>query len=303
MADGLAGKRVVVTGSSQGIGREVALRLAAEGASVVVNGSGSTPGALEGVVSEILAAGGRAVACPGSVAEPETAERLVDACVRSFGGLDVLINVAGVAEPPRSSILNIGLEDWRRQIDVHLNGTFYACRAAARLMAGQRSGVIINTSSHGFQGIYGGTGYAAAKGATNSLTYALAKDLAEHGVRVNAVCPGARTRLSTGPEYEESIRTLHARGLLDDAMMKASLNPAGPEFVAALYAYLASDLADGITGKLFSGAGGYVGLFDGPSERPLAFRKVSAGEGWSLDELHAALAKALRPAEAGQSAA
>lgn len=297
MSKPLQDKKAVVTGSTLGIGRAVALRLASEGASVVVNGSGSVPGALQEVVDAIKSAGGRALGVAASVADPDIGQRLIDACVAEFGGLDILINVAGIVEPRGSSILNISLEDWHRQIEVHLHGTFYTCRAAAPIMAKQGHGVIVNTSSHGFQGIYGGTGYPAGKGATNSLTYALAKDLAEHGIRVNAVAPGARTRMSSGPEYEASIRSLIERGLLDDATAKASLNPPGPEQVAALYAWLASDLSAPVTGKVFSGTGGYVGLFMDPKEKPMAFRKISGGEGWSLQDLTIEVGRFFQPDE------
>src|SRR5699024_10434612 len=132
---------------------------------------------------------------------------------------------------------------------------------AAPIMAKQKHGAIINTSSHAFLGMYGGTGYAAGKGATNSLTWAMAMDLKEHGVRVNAICPGAKTRLSTGDDYEELIKNLNQRGLLNDSLMDQSLNPPDPSYVAALYAYLVSDAAQDISGRLFWAAGGYLGMF------------------------------------------
>ena len=281
----LLNKRAVVTGSSLGIGRAVAMRLAAEGAKVIVNGSGSVPGALEAVVADIAAAGGTAIAVPGSVADPEVGKRLIDTCVSEFGGIDILINVAGIIEPVGSSILNISLEDWHRQIDVHLHGSFYTCRIAAPIMAAQKYGSIVNTGSHAFTGVYGSTGYAAGKGATYSLTYALAKSLVEFGVRVNAVCPGAKTRMSTGADYEATIHSLNARGLLDDVTAQASLNPEPPELVAALYAWLASDASAPVTGKIFSAAGGYVGVFVEPKEEPLAFRNAAADGGWTLQAL------------------
>jgi NAD(P)-dependent dehydrogenase (short-subunit alcohol dehydrogenase family) len=147
--------------------------------------------------------------------------------------------------------------------------------------------VIVNTSSHAFLGTFGGTGYPAGKGAVVSLTFAMAAELAEHGVRVNAVCPGARTRLSTGADYEDHLAQLNRRGLLDDLTLAASLDPGTPEHVAALYLYLASDLAEDITGRIFVGAGGYVGRFPVPEPELLAWRDHTSNPPWSLTELDA----------------
>lgn len=255
----LVGRVVVVTGASLGIGRAVALRCVAEGASVVVNARGVE--SLDEVVAAIAAQGGGAVAVRGSVADHSVAGEVIDAALDHFGGIDALVNCAGVAEPPGSSILDIDPDEWRELIEVHLTGTFNTCQHAARVMVSQGHGTIVNTSSHAFLGVYGGTGYPAGKGGTNSLTFAVAADLAEQGVRVNVVCPGARTRLSTGSDFEAHVVDLHRRGLLDDAMRDASLNPAPPAHVASLYAYLASDASAPITGEMFWGSGPYAGRF------------------------------------------
>ncbi len=279
----LAGKRVVVTGSSMGIGQAVAIKLAEEGANVVVNARGEK--GLEETLAAIKAKDGTAIASCGSVADYDYAGELIKTCVDQFGGIDVLINCAGIAEPQGSNILDIPHADWKQLIDVHLHGTFNTCRHAAPLMVQQKSGVIINTSSHAFLGMYGGTGYAAGKGATNSLTWAMAMDLQEHGVRVNAVCPGAKTRLSTGDDYEELIKNLNQRGLLDASLMEQSLNPPDPSYVAAFYAYLASDAAADITGRLFWAAGGYIGLFHRNGDELLGFKNHEFHPPWTLDEI------------------
>jgi 3-oxoacyl-[acyl-carrier protein] reductase len=289
VTDHLRGTTAIVTGSSQGIGREVALRLAREGAAVVVNGTGADPEALPSLVADIEADGGRAVAVTGSVAEPETAEALVASAHDAFGRVDALVNVAGIAEPPKSSVLSISVEEWAQLVVVHLHGTFLTCRAVAPLMTSSRGGVIVNTTSHAFTGMYGGTGYAAAKGGVNSLTYALAADLAEHGIRVNAVAPGARTRLSSGPDYEATIASLHERGVLGDDMRDASLGVAPAEFVAPIYAFLASAASAPITGTVFSASGMYVGRFGAPREELLAWEDGLADGGWSIDALREAL--------------
>lgn len=283
----LAGKRVVVAGASVGIGRAVAMRCAAEGASLVVNARGEA--SLADSVAAIEATGAAVVGVAGSVADPAVAERLVATAVEHFGGLDALVNCAGIPEPAGSSILDISPAQWQELVDVHLTGTFNTCQHAARAMVGQGGGgSIVNTSSHAFLGIFGGTGYPAGKGGTNSLTFALAAELAEHGIRVNAVCPGARTRLSTGDDYEAHIARLHDRGMLDDLLRDASLDPAPPEHVASLYAFLVSDAAAGVTGELFWGAGPFAGRF--PRPQPTFDFVGDAAAPPSIDELAAALA-------------
>ena len=255
----LEGRRVVVAGASVGIGRAVASRCAAEGAAVVLNARSEE--SLAETVASLAADGHTAIGVAGSAADHDVAGRLVAAAVDELGGIDTLINCAGIAEPVGSSILDIDPADWQELIDVHLTGTFNTCQHAARAMVAQGHGTIVNTSSHAFLGMYGGTGYPAGKGGTNSLTFAIAAELAEHGIRANAVCPGGRTRLSTGADFEAHVERLHARGLLDDTMREASLSPAPPEHVAALYAFLASDASAPLSGELFWGAGPFAGRF------------------------------------------
>lgn len=279
----LQGTGAVVAGSSRGIGRAVALALAREGAHVFVNGRSEPE--VEEVVELIRADDGEATPFIGSVADFDVAGELVARCEDEAGGVDVLVNCVGIAEPPGASILDLSFDDWERLIAAHLTSTFNTCRHAAPRMEARRRGSIVNTASHAFLGIYGGSGYPAGKGGTVSLTRAMAAELREHGIRVNAVCPGARTRLSTGDAYLEHIESLHARGLLDDMVRTASLDPPGPEHVGPLYAFLASDLADGISGRIFSGAGGYVGVFDGPAESLIAFRDAAREGPWDVATL------------------
>lgn len=284
----LAGRAALVTGSSQGIGREAALALASAGARVVVNGTPDASGrsrAAEAVADEIAARGGTAVACAGSVADFAAAGALVERCVSEFGAIDVLVNCAGVPEPDGASILDMSADDWRAVVDVHLGGTFHCCRHAAPYMVARRAGAIINTSSHSFTGMYGGVAYPAAKGGVTSLTFALATELRDRGVCVNAVCPGGKTRLSTGPGYERRIQDLHARGILTDALRDISLEPPDPRFAAPIYAFLASDRARGITGRVFSASGGYLGVFAQGSEKLLAYRDHRGAEPWRVGEI------------------
>jgi len=287
----LGGKAAAITGSSRGIGRSVARTLAAEGAAVVINGRDAS--IVEETASELEAEGARVARFVGSVADDSNAGRLIECCRDSFGAIDILINCAGIAEPEDSSILSITPDEWREQIDSHLTATFNTCRHAARQMVERRSGAIVNTSSSAWLGIYGGTGYPAGKGGVNSLTFSIARQLEDRDVRVNAVCPGARTRLATGPAYEARIRDLHARGILSDALRDASLAPPGPEHVGPLYAFLAGERARPLTGRLFTASGGYVGLQTGVgSETLLAYRDIADGP-WPVEELARRIEKKL----------
>ena len=207
----LAGRGAVVVGGSRGIGAAVAALLAQHGAGVVVNGRDAD--AANSTTEGITAAGGRAVAHPGSPSDQQIADSLVDRCIDEFSGIHVLVNCAGIAEPPGSSILDISSAQFAELLDAHLGTVFATCRAAAPRMVAQGGGSIVNSSSFAFLGDYGGTGYPAGKGAVNSLTLAIAAELKEHGVRANVVCPGAKTRLSTGPDYVAHITDLHRRGL------------------------------------------------------------------------------------------
>jgi 3-oxoacyl-[acyl-carrier protein] reductase len=286
----LAGQTAVVSGGSRGVGRAVAELLCELGAAVVVNGRDAD--AVEETVAAITASGGRATAVVGAANEEAIAAALIDKCTSAFGRLDILINCAGVAEPPGSSILDISPEEFDHLIGAHLGTVFHTCRIAARMMAAQGHGAIINTSSVAFLGDYGGTGYPAGKGAVNALTMAIAAELKSTGVRANVVCPGARTRLSTGVDYEKHIEDLHRRGLLDEMTMRASLDSAPAEFVAPIYAYLASELASDVTGQIFVAAGGFVGRFDRPTPSLLAYRDHHDAAPWSVQDLHKMLSTA-----------
>jgi NAD(P)-dependent dehydrogenase (short-subunit alcohol dehydrogenase family) len=285
----LAGRAAVVVGGSRGIGKEVAALLASYGASVVVNGRDAA--VAQETASAITRAGGQAVAHPGSPADEDVAAALIGSCVDAFGRIDILINCAGIAGRHNSSILDVTTAEFGEFLDSHLWTVFQTCRAAAPRMVEQGSGTIVNTSSFAFLGDYGGTGYPAGKGAVNAFTMAIAGQLKSHGVRANVVCPGAKTRLSTGPEYETHIDTLHRRGLLDEASKAVALDAPPAEHAAPLYAYLASDLAAGITGEIFVAAGGFVGRFKRPAQALIAYRDHTDSQPWSIEELHQRVTK------------
>lgn len=246
--------------------------------------SGRDPEAVNAAAQRVSGVG-----VAGSPAEPEVADALVDRCVREFGSIDILINCAGTAEPPGSSILTVTSAQFRELLDAHLGTVFETCRAAAPRMVAQGGGAIVNTSSFASLGDYGGTGYPAGKGAVNGLTLAIAAELREHRVRANVVCPGAKTRLSTGPDYEGHVRELNRRGLLDDVSLQGALDAGPPEYVAPTYAYLAGDLARDVTGRIFIAAGGFVGEFTRQSPTFLGYRDHHDSPPWTVEELHGML--------------
>ena len=279
----LNGFGAVVVGGSRGIGAAVATLLAELGAGVVVNGRDAD--AVDETVGAITAAGGLALGLTGSAADEEIATALIALCENEFGRINALVNCAGAAEPTGSSILGITPADFRDLIDIHLGTVFATCRAAAPRMVAHGGGSIVNTSSFAYLGDYGGTGYPAGKGAVNGLTMAIAAELAEHGVRANVVCPGARTRLSTGADYEAHIESLRRRGMLDEVSAQGALDAAPAEYVAPTYAYLVSDLSVRLTGQILIAAGGFVGRFDRPSPTLLGYRDHHGAPPWSLAEI------------------
>jgi NAD(P)-dependent dehydrogenase (short-subunit alcohol dehydrogenase family) len=283
----LSGKGAVVVGASRGIGRAVAALLSEQGAGVVVNGRDAD------AVADATDAIDNAVPYAGSPADPAIADALIDRCTSEFGRIDILINCAGTAGLASESLLTVTSAQFRELIDAHLMTTFETCRAAAPRMIDQGGGAIINTSSFAFLGDYGGTGYPAGKGGVNGLTMAIAAELRGHGVRANVICPGAKTRLSTGTEYEAHIRELNRRGMLDEGSAKAALDAPPPEYAAPLYAYLASDTAADVTGQIFIAAGGFVGRFDRPTPAVLAYRDHTDSPPWTVEELETMIHRAV----------
>ena len=275
----LAGRGAVVVGGTRGIGLAVAQLLAEQGAGVVLNGR--DPDTAKQAAQRIPGA----VAHAGSPSDPEVADALIDRCINEFGRIDILVNCAGTPGLGSESILTVTSKLFHDLIDAHLVTTFETCRAAAPKMVEQGGGSIINTSSFAYLGDYGGTGYPAGKGGVNGLTLAIAAELKEHGVRANVVCPGAKTRLSTGSEYENHIAELNRRGLLDDVSTQAALDAPPAEYAAPTYAYLAGDLSKDVTGQIFIAAGGFVGRFDRQTPTIIAYRDHTDSPPWTVEEL------------------
>ncbi|WP_329121161.1 3-oxoacyl-ACP reductase [Streptomyces sp. NBC_01353] len=263
----LEGLSAIVTGAGRGLGRAEALELARLGASVVVNdygqagrdGSGEASAApAEEVAAEIRAAGGRAVAHLGDVADFETARGLVDLAVGEFGKLDILVNNAGILRD--RMVFSMSEEEWDSVIRVHLKGHFNTTHFAAvhwrgRAKAGESGvyGRIVNTSSEAFlAGSAGQPNYAAAKGGIVGLTTSTALALAKYGVTANAICPRARTRMT------EDVFAGFAEPTAGE------LDALAPEHVAPLVGYLASPAAASVNGQLLVVHGGMVAIVDRP---------------------------------------
>jgi NAD(P)-dependent dehydrogenase (short-subunit alcohol dehydrogenase family) len=251
----LDGKVAAVTGSGRGIGRAVAKALAAQGAAVVVNDLGvtvdgkkeaSTPA--NETVSEIKAAGGRAVADPSDIATVAGGEALVEHAIKDFGHLDILVNVAGILRD--RMIFNMSEEEWDEVIRVHLKGHYCTMRPASAHMRERKTGRIINFSSGAALGAPGQPNYAAAKAAILGLTWSSAVALKKYGITVNAIMPGAATRMT------DSIPQGRVPG---GGNLRPSTDATGsvmdPANVAPLVVFLATDEANYITGQALGAAG------------------------------------------------
>lgn len=246
MSKRLEGKVALVTGASRGIGAAVALRLAEEGAAVAVNYAGSKAAA-DAVVANIEAAGGKAVALQADVSDSAACQALVESVIETLGGLDVVVNNAGIARD--GLVVRMSDEDWAAVIDTNLSGVFAITRAAAKPLMKQRSGSIINiTSVIGLVGNAGQANYAAAKAGVIGLTKSVARELAPRGIRVNAIAPGfIRTDMTA--ELSEAV--------CDAAKQQIAMREFGdPADIAAAVAFFASDDARYVTGQTLAVDGG-----------------------------------------------
>lgn len=243
----LSGRVALVTGGSRGIGRAISEVLAAEGAAVAVNYRASKSGADE-VVEAITAAGGKAIAVAGDVAEYAQAEAMIAETIEQLGGLHMLVNNAGISKD--ALIYNMDPEDWLTVMRVNFGGVFNCTKAALGHFMGERDGSIVNVSSMmGDRGWTGESNYAASKGAINAFTRCSAVELARFGVRVNAVLPGfAPTELVAGLLEKDG-----GKGILKQIPLKTF---ASVEEVAHVVAFLAGPDSSYMTGSLVTVDGG-----------------------------------------------
>ena len=279
----LDGRIAVITGAGRGIGREHALLFAREGAKVVVNdlggsadGVGADAGPAQQVVDEIRALGGEAVANTDNCADWEGGQRLIRTAIDTFGGLDVLVNNAGILRD--RMLTNMSEEEWDSVIHVHLKGHFVPLRHAAaywreRSKAGEPvNASVINTSStSGLFGTAGQTNYGAAKTGIATLTIISQMELERYGVRVNAIAPAAATRLTA---------TVPGSAERNEEREQLAFNPFEPGNVSPFVAYLATDDCP-IKGRVFFVVGGTVALF-----QPFAIvDRIDTDHRWTVDEL------------------
>ena len=244
----LDGKTALVTGASRGIGRAIALCLAAEGARVAINYAGNVKAAEE-VKAAIEAAGGTAILCQADIADSAAVEAMVANVVKEFGTIDILVNNAGITRD--TLLMRMKDEDFAKVLDTNLKGVFYCTKAVSKLMMKKRSGRIINMASVvGLVGNAGQTNYAAAKAGVIGFSKSAAKELASRGITVNVVAPGfIGTDMTAGlPEsVKEKMLTDIPLGRMGE-----------PEDVASAVLFLASDQASYITGQVVNVDGGMV---------------------------------------------
>ncbi|MEV0084778.1 SDR family oxidoreductase [Saccharopolyspora sp. NPDC050642] len=284
----LGGRTAVITGAGRGLGRAHALLLAELGARVVVNDNGADPdgtgadgGPAQQVVDEIKRAGGAAVAHIGSASNWNSAAELIDVAVDTFGSLDILVNNAGILRD--RTLANMSEQEWDSVIDVHLKGHFCPLRhAAAYWRSRHKAGhpvdaAVVNTSSgSGLRGNPGQVNYASAKAGIAMMTLVAARELERYGVRVNAIAPVARTRL-----------TMSTPGLSDRlTAADGGFDKWAPENISPLVAWLAGGDCQ-VSGQVFSVMGGHIGRQRGWDEQ----ESFDTDRRWTLDELDQALRK------------
>lgn len=282
----LQGRRAVVTGGGRGIGRAVALALAAEGAKVLVNdpgvtmaGDGSDRSPADAVVAEIKELGGVAEANYDSVADFQAAGKIIQSCLDYFGGIEILANHHGINRFGMS--WEIPFEDWDAMIKVHLYGTFNTCRHAIPIMREQKFGRIINTTSGAWKGMSGNCHYGAAKGGIVSLTASLAREMGPWGGTCNAISPVANTRMLISDVLEKRVKA----GVTTQEEYERYQSMPGPEFVAPIVAYLATEYAADVNGAILNCKGGDIGINSEPVEIHSLHKDYKKSGPWTIDEL------------------
>lgn len=245
----LKDKIALVTGSSRGVGRAVALGFAKQGANVVVNYTSNENAANE-VVEAIQSMGGKAIAVKADVAQKAEAENLVNSAIDTFDRLDILVNNAGFTRP--SMMITMTEDQWDQVVDIHLKGAFLCAQAAGLHMKEQKSGKIINvTSVAGIVGTVGQINYSAAKGGIISMTKSIARELARYNVCANVISLGiVATDMTETIRSDEKLKEIYMNRILLKRFAEA-------DDIAPAFVFLASDESNYITGQLLCVDGGY----------------------------------------------
>ena len=274
----LEDKIAVVTGAGRGIGKEIALMMASQGAKIVVNDlGGNTDGTGTGkiaddVVAEIRAAGGEAVSNTDSVAEVSGGEALVQTALDSFGGMDILVNNAGILRD--RTIFKMEESDWDAVMAVHLKGHYCCTRPFANYIRSENrtGGRVINFSSvSGLFGNFGQANYGAAKAGIAGFSRVIALELAKYGCTSNTISPGALTRM-----------TIPLRENRGENVGDSDIESGGPQHIAPICAWLASDASAGITSEIFHTGRGGVAIM----QQPKIIKQFKKRDGlWTMEEL------------------
>lgn len=245
----LEGKNAVVTGGGRGVGRQICLDFAKEGANVVVNYAANSKAADE-VVSMVQAMGRKAVAVKADVAQEADAQRLVESCVENFGSIHILVNNAGISKP--SMLHKMSVELWDEVVNIQMRGPWLTTKAAYKYFSEQKYGRIINvTSVAGMVGTIGQIQYAAAKGGVVTLTKSIARELARFNVTCNCISLGiVTTEMTTTLQTDEKLKEIYVRRILLGKY-------AEPEDVTPAFVFFASDDSRYITGQILPVDGGY----------------------------------------------
>jgi len=290
MGNYLKGKNAVVTGSGGGIGKAIALALADEGANIVVNDLGSTTDGMrsssspaEMVAEEIERKGIKAIVNTDSVAEYESAGRIIQDCIDNFGNIDILVNVAGNLRD--RMCFNMSQSEWNEVIKVHLDGTFFCSRHACAHMREQKHGRIISVTSDAYRGVVGHVNYAAAKGGIVSLMRSMALELAKYNITCNSIAPVAATRMTLNDEVKQGFKKRFESGLISKETYEHLLDMPPPENVPPIVVYLASDESSTISGCVFGCGGGRISVHSVPMEIASIYKDYKAEGPWTTQEL------------------